>query len=144
MAQQALVDTGVIYSAFHRRDEHHETGLRIVKDADSGRLPQLVVLDFVLAETMNALTHLLVPAQATEALSMLKASDGFDIVRINTAVWSAGQEIFTRIDPLSFVDSLLVAFARERDLPFLYAFDTGFDRIEGIQRLNTNLDPYEP
>lgn len=144
MAQQAIVDTGVVYSAFYRRDQHHETGLAILRDADRGALPQLVVLDFVLAETMNALTHQLEPAEAREALSMLEASPGFDIVRTSAPVWNHGRETYVRFDHLSFVDALLVAFASERTMEFLYSFDTGFDRVDEVQRLNTNTDPYAP
>lgn len=144
MAQRALVDTGVLYSAFQRRDEHHETGLAIARDADRGRLPRLDVLDFVLAETMNALTQQLRPAQSREALSMLETSPGFDVIRTSGAVWARGRATFASVDRLSFVDALLVAHAREREVPYLYAFDTGFDGLDEVRRLNTNIDPYGP
>lgn len=144
MAQQAILDTGVVYSAFVRHDQHHETGLAVIKDADRGSLPQLIVLDFVLAETMNALTHQLVPPDPREALSMLERSTGFDIVRTTGTVWSRGRTVFLNRDHLSFVDALLVALARERELPYLYSFDTGFDDIDGVHRLNTNVNPYGP
>lgn len=142
MAQRGLVDTGVVYSAFYRRDQHHETGLAVVRDADAGALPQLVVLDFVLAETMNALTRQLAPDESREALSMLEASAGFDVVRTSASVWARGRTLYRRLDRLSFVDALLVAFARERGRPYLYSFDTGFDGVDGLHRLNTNVDPY--
>lgn len=144
MAQRALVDTGVIYSAFHRQDEFHETGLAIVRDADQHALPQLIVLDFVLAETMNALTQQLVPEDAQAALEMLESSTGFELARTSATVWARGIDVYKRIDRLSFVDSLLVAFCREHDCPFLYSFDAGFDGIDDVRRLNTNANPYAP
>lgn len=144
MATEATVDTGVLYSAFYRQDQFHETGLAIVADADTGRLPQLAVLDFVLVETMNALTQQLDPEQCRSALSMLELSSGFEVVRTPGPVWIRGRDTFRQLDHLSFVDALLVALARERDTSFLYSFDTGFDGVDGIQRLNTNTDPYDP
>ncbi|WP_273835309.1 hypothetical protein [Halococcus sp. PRR34] len=57
MAQHALVDTNVLYGAFQQRDQFHDEGLSIVTAADARDLPVCVVLDFVLAETMNALTQ---------------------------------------------------------------------------------------
>lgn len=144
MAQRALVDTGVLYAAFQRRDEFHETGLSIVRDADRGALPQLVVLDFVLAETMNALTQQLAPADARRSLEMIEESEGLDIARTSNAVWAAGLATYRRVDRLSLVDSIIVAYGRERDRPYLYSFDTGFDGVEGLTRLNTNTDPYGP
>lgn len=144
MTQAALVDTGVLYSAFHRHDHDHETGLAIVRDADRQALPQLYVLDFVLAETMNGLGQQLTPTETQKALTMIEESIGFEITRTTDAVWARGRTIFDRIDHLSFVDAQLVAFARERDCPYLYSFDTGFDGVDDVQRLNTNTDPYAP
>lgn len=144
MAQRALVDTGVLYAAFQRRDEFHETGLSIVRDADRDALPQLVVLDFVLAETMNALTRQLAPDDARRALEMVEESVGFEIVRTSNAVWSVGLATYRRIDQLSLVDAMLVAYSRTHDCSYLYSFDTGFDGVAGLTRLNTNADPYQP
>lgn len=144
MAQRALVDTGVLYAAFQRRDDFHETGLSIVRDADRGELPQLVVLDFVLAETMNALTRRLDPGDARRSLEMLEASAGFEITRTSNVVWSAGLATYRQLDRLSLVDSILVSYCREREASYLYSFDTGFDDVGGITRLNTNADPYAP
>lgn len=142
MAQQALVDTGVLYGAFHRRDQYHETGLAIVRSADRERLPQLIVLDFVVAETMNALTQQLPPADAQTSLEMLEASTGFELVRTSSTAWARGVTTYKQFDHLSFVDSLLVAVARERECSHLYSFDSGFDGIDGIQRVKTDADPY--
>lgn len=144
MVQQALVDTGVLFAAFHRRDEAHDTGLSVVRGADRDELPRLTVLDFVLAETMNALTRQLVPDDARRALEMLETSVGFDLVRTSNAVWSRGLATYRDIDRLSLVDAVLVAFCGEHGCRYLYSFDTGFDSIEGVTRLNTNVDPYAP
>ena len=142
--QRALVDTGVMYAAFDRRDTLHETGLAVVRDADRSRLPELVVLDVVLAETMNALTQRLQPAETVEALESLETSVGFTIERTVGAVWARGRSVFERRAKLSYVDSLLVAYALERELEYLYSFDTGFDDVDEISRLNTNVNPYRP
>lgn len=141
MTERALVDTGVLYGAFQRRDQYHETGLAVVRDADAGRLPELLVLDFVLAETMNALTQQLAAEDTREALAMVETSSGFEITRTTGTVWARGLATYKRLDRLSFVDALLVAAARERDREFLYSFDSGFDGVDGVTRLNTNVDP---
>lgn len=144
MSQQALVDTGVVYAAFDRRDQYHDTGLAIVRGADDRSLPRLVVLDFVLAETMNALTRQLEHEEAVAALSMLERSVGFDVRRTNDRIWDRGLAGYEDYAHLSLVDALLVAFARETECEYLYSFDSGFDVVDGLQRLNTNVDPYEP
>lgn len=142
MAQEALVDTNVLYGAFQRRDQFHDEALPIVKGADSHALPTCVVLDFVLAETMNALTQELAHEETTKALSMLRESSGFEIRRTTNEVWNSGLGVYERYAHLSLVDAVLTAYAREANTPYLYSFDDGFDSVEGITRLKTATNPY--
>lgn len=140
---KALVDTCVLYAAFDRRNSRHDTGLAIVRDADAGRLPELVTPDVVVAETMNALTQRISHDATVDAIERLEASEGFTIGRSTEQQWALGREIYERHPPLSYVDSLLVAWCRDRDIQYVYSFDTGFDRMEASTRLNTNANPFE-
>lgn len=142
MAQEALVDTSVLYGAFQKRDQFHEEALPIVKGADSRALPICVVLDFVLAETMNALTQELAHEETTKALSMLRTSSGFEIRRTTNEVWNIGLGVYEQYAHLSLVDAVLTAYAHEANAPYLYSFDDGFDSIGGVTRLKTATNPY--
>ena len=142
MAQHALVDTNVLYGAFQRRDQFHNEALPIVKGADTRDLPTCIVLDFVLAETMNALTQELTHEETIEALSMLRESTGFEIRRTTNEVWATGLSVYEEHAHLSLVDAILVADARATDTPYCYSFDDGFDSIDGVQRLHTPTNPY--
>ncbi len=51
---RALLDTSVLFAATYRRDNAHDTALPILRGVDDGSLPEAVILDYVLAETMNA------------------------------------------------------------------------------------------
>lgn len=142
--QRALVDTGVLYAAFDRRDRHHDTGLAIVRAADARELPELVVPDFVLAETMNALTQRLSHEATLEAVDRLERSVGFTIERTTNPVWARGRSVYERRSQLSYVDAIIVAWAKEHGLEHCYSFDAGFDSVDGMTRLNTDVNPYEP
>jgi predicted nucleic acid-binding protein len=142
VAQHALVDTNVLYGAFQQRDQFHDESLPIVKGADARDLPVCVVLDFVLAETMNALTQELAHRETTEALSMLRESTGFEIRRTTNEIWAIGLGVYEGYAHLSLVDAILVAYARTTDTPYCYSFDDGFDSIDGVRRLHTPTNPY--
>lgn len=144
VAQHALIDTGVVYGAFQRRDQFHEEGLAIVQAADGNDLPRCVVLDFVLAETMNALTQELAYEETKTALSMLQQSSGLLIRRTNQQAWNSGLRRYESHAHFSLVDAILVAYAHDQSIPYLYSFDDGFDSVEGVQRLTTPTDPYAP
>lgn len=53
---RALVDTTVLFAATYRRDSAHDAALPILTGIDTADLPEAVVLDYVLAETLNGLT----------------------------------------------------------------------------------------
>ncbi|WP_247730530.1 type II toxin-antitoxin system VapC family toxin [Halovivax limisalsi] len=112
---RALADTRVLYAAFDRRDNRRDTGLAILRDADAGRLPVLVIPDVVVAETMNALTQRVAHDATVDAIERLEESAGFAIRRTTEQQWAMGREIYERHPPLSYVDSVLVARCRERE-----------------------------
>ena len=53
---RALVDTTVLFAAAYRRDSAHDDALPILRGIDTADLPEAVILDYVLAETLNGLT----------------------------------------------------------------------------------------
>jgi len=142
MMQVALVDTVVLYGALNRRDQHHEDALSIFEAMDAGELPVGVVLDFVYAETFNALTRSLAHEDRLEAAEIIEKSAGFRVERTNREVWRHAHEVYEQNAHLSFVDSVLVAYGREKDSEYIYSFDTGFDTVEGLSRLKTPANPY--
>jgi len=138
----ALVDTVVLYGALNRGDQHHDDALPIFEAMDAGELPTGVILDFVYAETFNALTQSLSHEDCTEASEIIERSAGFRLERTNRDVWRAAHRVYEEEAHLSFVDSVLVAYARETDMEYIYSFDTGFGSVDGLRRLKTPTNPY--
>jgi predicted nucleic acid-binding protein len=140
--QEALVDTVVLYGALNRQDPHHGQALPIFKRMDSGDLPVGVVLDFVYAEAFNALTSSLGHEDCLEAAEILERSGGFEVQRTSRDVWMRGQKVYENDSHLSFVDSVLVAYADVNNVDYVYSFDSGFDSVEGVKRIKTDANPY--
>lgn len=130
------MDSVVLIAAMHRRDRRHADALPILKAADEGRIPPLVLTDFLLAETLNYLTRKGGSAVGREALRRLEASSGFEVQRVPDDVWATGKNrVYRTIDGLSFVDALTVAFMERRRIRTIYSFDADFDRVPGVERL---------
>jgi len=53
---RALIDTTVLFAAAYRQDGSHDVALPVLQGIDNRALPEAVVLDYVLAETLNGLT----------------------------------------------------------------------------------------
>lgn len=138
MRRTAVVDSVVLIAAMHARDTRHGDAFPILKAADEGRIAPLVLTDFILAETLNYLTRKGGSAAGREALRRLEASRGFRVERVSDEAYTRGKnDIFQRIDGLSFVDALTVAFMQSRGFTLIYSFDEDFDRVPGLRRLRS-------
>ncbi|PSQ20507.1 VapC toxin family PIN domain ribonuclease [Halobacteriales archaeon QS_9_67_17] len=141
---RVLVDTTVLFAAAYRRDSSHEAALPILRGIDDGTLPEAVVLDYVLAETLNGLTTHAGHDAAVGFLDRIEENARFHIDSLTADALATGKARFRRHEPLSFVDACIIAYMRTDGLDYLYAFDDDFDAVEDISRLDTATNPYEP
>ncbi|MFC3959174.1 PIN domain-containing protein [Halovivax cerinus] len=141
---RALVDTSVLYAAAYRKDAAHEPGLPILAGIDDGSLPEAVVIDYVLAETLNGLgTHAGHDA-AVDLLDRIEENARFHIDSLSSDALATGKAFFRQYEPLSFFDACIVAYMQTEGLGYLYAFDDDFDVAEDVYRLETATNPYDP
>jgi len=141
---RALIDTSVLFAAVYRRDSRHEEALPILRGIDDGTLPEIVLLDYVLAETLNGLgTHAGHDA-AVDFLDRVEENARFHLASLTADDLATAKALFRRDEPLSFVDACIVAFAQTYDLGYLYAFDDDFDAIDELSRLATRTNPFDP
>jgi len=139
---RALVDTTVLYAAANRRASRHSVALDIVRSADREALPELLIPDPILIETINGLTTDVRHGTAVEFLTRLRSGSQFDIQREPNAIWNAALEAFKQIDRLSLADAILVASARHHSIEYLYSFDDDFDGFDSFTRLVTADNPF--
>lgn len=140
--QRALIDTSVLFAAGYRRDAVHEEGLAIVQGVDEGELPEAIVLDYVLAETLNGLRIKAGHENAVDFLRRIDTNERFHVDRLGSDAFAAAKSSFERHADPSFVDAALVTYARTTDTPYLYAFDDDFDGVADVSRLNAATDPF--
>lgn len=141
---RALLDTTILFGAAYRRDSAHDTALPILRGVDDGSLPEAVVLDYVLAETLNGVSTHAGHDAAIDLLDRLEENANFEICSLNTDAFAVGKALFRRHDPLSFVDACIVAYMQTAGVEYLYAFDDDFDAIEDVYRLDTATNPHDP
>ncbi|MFC7205058.1 PIN domain-containing protein [Haloferax namakaokahaiae] len=141
---RALIDTTVLFAAAYRRDGMHTEARPILQGIDDASLPEAVVLDYVLAETLNGLTTHAGHGSAVDFLDRLEENARFHIESVNSDAFATAKALFRRHRQLSFVDACIVAYMQTRGLGYLYAFDDEFDAIDDVYRLDTATDPYSP
>lgn len=141
---RALVDTTVLFAAAYRRDDAHSEALPILQGIDTGDLPEAVIVDYVLAETLNGLTTHAGHDDAVDFLDRVEENTRFHIDSLTTDAFATAKALFRQYEPFSFVDACIVAYMQTEGLGYLYAFDDDFDAAEDVYRLDTAINPYQP
>ena len=141
---RALVDTSVLFAAAYRRDSAHDDGLAILRGIDTAALPEAVVLDYVLAETLNGLTTHAGHDAGVDFLDRVEENARFHLDSLTADGLATAKALFRQYEGFSFVDASLVAYMQTEGLGYLYAFDDDFDAAEDVYRLDTATNPYQP
>ena len=140
----ALIDTTVLLAAAYRRDGSHDATLPVLRGVDNGTLPEVVVLNYVLAETLKRLTTHAGHDAVVDLLDRIEENARFHIDTLTTDALATGKSLFRQHEPLSFVDACIIAYMQTDGLGSLYAFDDDFDVAQDVYRLETALNPYDP
>lgn len=141
---RALVDTTVLFAATYRRDSAHEDALPILRGIDTADLPEAVILDYVLAETLNGLTTHAGHDAAIDFLDRVEENTRFHLDSLTSDAFATAKALFRQFERFSFVDACIVAYMQVEGLGYLYAFDDDFDAAEDVYRLDTATNPYQP
>lgn len=139
----ALLDTNVLFASASARDEYHDHAREIVRGIDHGELPDAIVTNYVVAETLNLSGEKLDAGAANQMLDRLIEGAHFEIVHAPKADFNAAQVLFRQYSALSFVDSTIAAYMERENAEYLYSFDDDFDAIEGLTRLETANNPFK-
>jgi hypothetical protein len=138
----ALLDTNVLFASASARDENHDVAREIVTAVDHGELPDVVVTNYVVAETLNLTREKIGPELANGMLDRLIQGTHFDIAHSPKTDFNAAQALFRQHQELSFVDATTAAFMNRKSVRFLYTFDDDFDAVDGVTRLSTADNPF--
>jgi len=91
---RVAVDTNVLVGATLKRDQHHEKATEIVRGIDRGELPDAVVNNYVVAETLNLVGGRATNDKATELYDRLVRSAGFEVVHAIKKDFTTAEEVF--------------------------------------------------
>ena len=138
---RTLIDTSVLFAAASARDRYHDRASAIVSGIDDGGLPEALVPDYVVAETMNLTRERLGAEVATDLLDRLTDGTHFEVVHTAQADFTAAKALFRTYSGLSFVDATLAAYADRRAIEFCYSFVDDLDAVPALTRLDTATDP---
>ena len=117
-----LVDTGVFYGLYDKKDSNHESSVALVAHALAGRWGRVFLSSYVVLETTLLLRSKMCTALPRTFLGFVEES-GMAEVFVDEETNRQAKEIF-RADPaLSLTDSASVVFLRSLQIRWLGTFD---------------------
>lgn len=91
---------------------------------------------------MNLAREKLGSRAANGLLDRLIEGEHFEIVHAPKVDFTAAQALFRRHDELSFVDATIAAYMERDGREYRYSFDSDFDAVSGLTRLETVTNPF--
>ena len=91
---RAVLDTTVLFAAAYRRDAAHRDGLAVLRGIDDGSLLEGIVLDYVLAETLNGLTTHAGHEAAVDSLGRIEENARLHVDALTADAFATGKALF--------------------------------------------------
>jgi predicted nucleic acid-binding protein len=131
-----LADTSGLYSLLNRRDQYHAEATQFY-----GALPsqtEIVVIEYILAETMTLLRARGFSNQAIQFRQTLSASQIFTLRYSTPELEQATFDVFRHYadKEWSYADCALLAMAKTLNTSLIFSFDHHIDQM-GLQRAPT-------
>jgi len=139
MKMACMVDSGVWISAFNKKDIRHGEGKAIVSAISDGKVPGVLVTDYIFNEVVTYIRKKIDFNASVQASNALLDSNNIKIINVDDSTFLSAIQIFQKYDQLSFTDASIVVIMKNSNVKWLYSFDSGFDGINDIQRLDKLL-----
>lgn len=119
---RATVDTTVLFAATYSRDSRHDDALPILRGIDAADLPETVIPDYVLAETLNGLTTHAGHDAAVDFLDRVERNERFHFDSLTADGFATAKTLVRQYEGFSFVDAAVVAYMQAAGLEYTYIY----------------------
>ncbi len=131
-----FVDSGVWIAAFNKKDKHHKAASKIINQLLDDQIDKAYISDYVFDEVTTYIKKKISPEASILVAEAMLDSQNIEIIFMDEKIFNASYHIFKMYDRLSFTDASIVVIMKNRKIKLLYSFDSGFDSVKEIQRLN--------
>jgi len=130
-----FIDSVVWIAAKLKRDQWHEKAKKIIQKFLSREIKIVYVNDYIILETVNFLLRKAGFDVALETLNIFRTHKRIRIININSKIFEEACKIFMKYIDLSLTDASIIATMQQLGIKQLYSFDSGFDKVKWIKRL---------
>ena len=132
--KEAIIDSLVWIGAFSERDQYREASKAIFNLFRSGEIKKVYITDYILIETVNFLLRKEGFDTALLVFNLLLKSKNIEIVYVDNLSLDDLYKTFNTYKNLSLTDCSIIALMKEKNIKYLFSFDSGFDKVKDIIR----------
>ena len=131
----ALIDANVIIAAFLDEADRTPASKQILLSFKEGRIQHLFTTSYVMVEVISFLLRRGTFQQAHDAYLFFTKTERLSLEYIGSSYEFSIRDMFQKFKSLTLTDCSLVVIGEEKGINTLYSFDSGFDKVKGIMRL---------
>ncbi|MEK6867234.1 MAG: type II toxin-antitoxin system VapC family toxin [Nanoarchaeota archaeon] len=135
MSVKVIIDSNIFIASWHKRDQYSEQSIGILKKIATEEIHDIYITNYVVMEVVNFLMKKASFSVAQEALNYLTKTDRIHVMYVDRLFSIAIEQLFIQYNVLTITDCSLVAIAQQEKIKTIYSFDTGFDTVKSIKRL---------
>jgi predicted nucleic acid-binding protein len=140
ITMSCVIDSGVWIAAFNKKDVHHQQGRLIISAVTDGKLVEPRITDYIFNEVVTYTRKKLGFEVSLKIANALLDSSHVKMLVVDESMFMSSFHIFQKYDALSFTDANIVVVMKNLRLKWLYSFDSGFDGVKKITRLESLAD----
>jgi predicted nucleic acid-binding protein len=132
---KSVVDSCVWIAYASLRDRDHDSAVRIVEDFLDDESQNFYLTDYIVLEVTNFLLRKTNPKIAFGMMELVREHERISMEFVD-------EELFEEVSALakqlktSLTDASLVSLMKRTGIKTIYSFDSGFDKIKGLERRN--------
>ena len=130
-----FIDSVVWIGAKLKRDQWHDKSTAIIQKFLDGEIKTAYVTDYVVLEVVNFLLRKAGFNIALETLHLFRTHERIRIINVDSEMFDALCRIFAQYPGLSITDASIVTAMQSLGVRRLYSFDSCFDEVGWIERL---------
>lgn len=130
-----FIDSVVWIGAKLKNDQWHKESAKIIDRFIKKEIKKAIVTDYIILESVNFILRKGGFDAALETLEIFENHERIEVINIDEITFARASAIFRKYPGLSITDASTVAVMEEFEINYIYTFDKGFDKIDGIVRL---------
>lgn len=137
MIKNTIFDTGIWIGAKTQKDQYSQLALSLFQNFAEKDIEYVHITDYVITESIN---FLLIKERFETAFALLEyflLTDRIKIRYVDELMFNRIKELFEKYENLSITDCSLLALSEELKIKEIFSFDSGFDKVKGIKRLES-------